>query len=91
MKNRILSVLVTLATLCLFSCWREDSGSKVIAYTPQTLSNPFFSVIAENIGAEAKKNGYEVLVVDPDMDVKKQSDQIDDFIAKCGGHRLGSG
>ena len=31
---------------------------------------------------EAEKNGYELLVMDPDMDVKKQSDQIDDFIAK---------
>ena len=39
-------------------------------------------MIADNIRAEAEKNGYEVLVVDPDMDVKKQSDQIDDFIAK---------
>ncbi|MEK9634711.1 MAG: substrate-binding domain-containing protein, partial [Opitutae bacterium] len=83
MKNRILTVLVTVVTFCLFGCGGDDSGSKgVIAYTPQTLSNPFFRVIADNIRAEAEKNGYEVLVVDPDMDVKKQSDQIDDFIAK---------
>ena len=53
-----------------------------IAYTPQTLSNPFFSVIGDHIRAEAEKNGYEILIVDPDYDVKKQSDQIDDFIAK---------
>ena len=54
----------------------------IIAYTPLTLSNPFFKVIGDHIKAEAKKNGYETLMVDPDMDVKKQSDQIDDFIAK---------
>lgn len=54
----------------------------IIAYTPQTLSNPFFSVIGDHIRAEAEKNGYEILIVDPDYDVKKQSDQIDDFIAK---------
>ena len=54
----------------------------IIAYTPQTLSNPFFSVIGDHIRAEAEKNGYEMLIVDPDYDVKKQSDQIDDFIAK---------
>lgn len=60
-----------------------DSPVKgVIAYTPQTLSNPFFSVISENIRDEAAKNGYEVLMVDPDYDVKKQSEQIDDFIVK---------
>jgi len=61
----------------------EDKETKgIIAYTPQTLSNPFFSVIGKNIEEQAQKNGYEVLMVDPDMDVKKQSDQIDDFIAK---------
>ena len=54
----------------------------IIAYTPLTLSNPFFKVIGDHIKAEAKKNGYETTMVDPDMDVKKQSDQIDDFIAK---------
>jgi ribose transport system substrate-binding protein len=54
----------------------------IIAYTPQTLSNPFFGVIGDHIRAEAEKNGYGILIVDPDYDVKKQSDQIDDFIAK---------
>ena len=54
----------------------------IIAYTPQTLSNPFFGVIGDHIRAEAEQNGYEVLIVDPDYDVKKQSDQFDDFIAK---------
>ena len=65
--------------LCLMSC---DDGKPVIAYSPQTLSNPFFTVIADHMREEAEKNGYELLVMDPDMDVKKQSDQIDDFIAK---------
>ena len=53
----------------------------VIAYTPLTLSNPFFKVIGDHITAEAAKNGYDTLMVDPDMDVKKQSDQFDDFIS----------
>ena len=53
----------------------------VIAYSPLTLSNPFFKVIGDHIKAEAEKNGYEALMVDPDMDVKKQSNQVDDFIA----------
>jgi len=53
----------------------------IIAYTPLTLSNPFFKVIGDHITAEAAKNGYDTLMVDPDMDVKKQSDQFDDFIS----------
>ena len=53
----------------------------VIAYTPLTLSNPFFKVIGDQSTAEAAKHGYDTLMVDPDMDVKKQSDQFDDFIS----------
>jgi ribose transport system substrate-binding protein len=57
----------------------ESKG--VIAYSPLTLSNPFFKVIGDYIKAEAEKNGYTVRIVDPNMDVKKQSDQMDDFIS----------
>ncbi|MBN37546.1 MAG: sugar ABC transporter substrate-binding protein [Opitutae bacterium] len=84
-KNKLLGIFAGAVLFCLLGCGGDGGGSAakgVIAYTPQTLSNPFFSVIAENIRAEAEKNGYDFLVVDPDMDVKKQSDQIDDFIAK---------
>jgi len=59
-----------------------DTKSKgVIAYSPLTLSNPFFKVIGDHIKAEAEKNGYTVRIVDPNMDVKKQSDPMDDFIS----------
>ena len=54
----------------------------VIAYSPLTLSNPFFKVIGDNIKSEAEKHGYETLMVDPDMDVKKQSDQMEDYISR---------
>lgn len=57
----------------------ESKG--VIAYSPLTLSNPFFKVIGDHIKAEAERNGYTVRIVDPNMDVKKQSDQMDDFIS----------
>ena len=83
MKHKLLFVFFTVFNLCSVGC---DDGSKererIIAYSPQTLSNPFFSVIGDHIKAQAEKNGYEVMIVDPDMSVKKQSNQIDDFIAK---------
>jgi ribose transport system substrate-binding protein len=58
----------------------ESKG--IIAYSPLTLSNPFFKVIGDSITTEAQKHGYETLVLDPNEDVKTQSDQIDDFISK---------
>jgi ribose transport system substrate-binding protein len=79
--------ILTLLPVILLTTWlgcggKQEVRKPTIAYTPLTLSNPFFKVIGEHIKAEAEKNGYETLMVDPDMDVKKQSDQIDDFIAK---------
>lgn len=79
--------ILTLLQVILLTTWlgcggKQEVRKPTIAYTPLTLSNPFFKVIGEHIKAEAEKNGYETLMVDPDMDVKKQSDQIDDFIAK---------
>ena len=53
-----------------------------IGFSALTLTNPFFKTIAESLTEEAAKHGYEVVVVSGDQDVKKQSDQIDDFIIK---------
>ena len=54
----------------------------VIAYSPLTLSNPFFKVIGDNIKSERKSTATKPSLVDPDMDVKKQSDQMEDFISR---------
>jgi ribose transport system substrate-binding protein len=65
----------------------EGAGSTTetrgtIGYSALTLTNPFFKVIADTMVEEAKQHGYEVLVVSGDQDVKKQSDQVEDFIVK---------
>jgi ribose transport system substrate-binding protein len=53
-----------------------------IGYSALTLTNPFFQEIAENLRQAAAMAGYEVVVVSADFDVKRQADQIDDFIVK---------
>jgi ribose transport system substrate-binding protein len=47
-----------------------------------TLQNPFFKVIGDNLDAEAKKNGYDTIVVSADNDISKQGNQVKDFIVK---------
>lgn len=47
-----------------------------------TLTNPFFKVIADSLTEEAKKSGYETIVVSGDFDVAKQQNQVKDFIVK---------
>ncbi len=61
-----------------------DGGSSkgVIGVSLLTLDNPFFKVIGDNITSEAKKHGYETLVVSADKDLAKQSNQVKDFIVK---------
>ena len=59
------------------------SGDKrVIGYSALTRTNPFFKIIEENMKEEAAKHGWELITVSGDRDVKKQADQIDDFIVK---------
>lgn len=62
----------------------EATGSSqgTIGVSLLTLDNPFFKVIGDNLTAEAKKQGYEAIVVSGDKDVAKQSNQIKDFIVR---------
>ena len=85
-------ILLLASTFYFFGCGSEQESTGIqqtvtaskgtIAYSPLTLSNPFFKVIGDHIKAEAKKHGYDTLMLDPNEDVKTQSDQIDDFISK---------
>ncbi len=54
----------------------------VIGYSALTLANPFFKVIADEMQAEAARNGYELVVVSAERDVKTQADQVQEFIVK---------
>jgi ribose transport system substrate-binding protein len=95
-KHFLASISISF-TLALSGCGGGDESSEsgdangsmvpntvkgVIAYSPLTLSNPFFKIIGDSIEATAKKHGYETLMLDPNEDVKTQSDQIDDVISK---------
>jgi len=53
-----------------------------IGFSALTLTNPFFKVIADNMKIEAEKQGYDLIVVSADEDVKKQADQVHEFIVK---------
>ena len=54
----------------------------VIGYSALTLTNPFFKVIAENMEDELASHGYQMLLNSGEQDVKRQAEQIDDFIVK---------
>lgn len=59
-----------------------DSKKLTIGFSALTLTNPFFKVIADAMTAEAATHGYEVVVVTGERDVKKQADQVNEFIVR---------
>lgn len=58
------------------------TAKRPIGISVLTLNNPFFKIIADNITAEVKKEGFETIVVAGERDVAKQMNQVEDFIAK---------
>lgn len=60
----------------------DGKAAGTIGVSLLTLDNPFFKVIGDTITVEARKNGYETMVVSGDKDVARQSNQIKDFIVK---------
>ena len=91
---RFVSSLLILFAAALCGCNSNDktdpknnADSKVknrgtIGYSALTTTNPFFIIIGDTMEAEAQKEGYDMIRVSGDRDAKKQSDQIDEFIAK---------
>jgi ribose transport system substrate-binding protein len=53
-----------------------------IGFSVLSLANPYFEQMIAGMQAEADHRGAELLVEAANMDPKKQSDQIDDFIAQ---------
>lgn len=82
--NRILAVLAVLLLPSLPGCGSaSQAGSKgTIGISALTLTNPFFRLVADNVAAEAEQHGFAIVLVSGERDVKRQADQIDDFIVK---------
>ena len=95
MIKHTLSSLAVICAVFLVSCGGgEDAGlgaaagiveadsSKVIGYSMLSSANPFFQVITQSMTEEAQKHGYTVVAVSGDLDLEKQRQQVDDFIAR---------
>lgn len=89
MRNRILCGFVGIALLVSASCQRNPDANKAtktskgkIGISVLTMTNPFFKEIADVFKEEMEKHGYDVIVVDPDQDIVRQKNQIQDFLAQ---------
>jgi ribose transport system substrate-binding protein len=60
---------------------KQSAGTKgTVGCSVLTLGNPFFRVIADNLTAELKKNGYDTIIVSGEFDPARQQQQVNDFI-----------
>ena len=87
--NRIICTVLSGLALTLCGCNKSETSTQsstepkgVIGFSALTLTNPFFKEIADEMAAAAALQGYEMILVSGERDVKKQADQIDDFIVK---------
>lgn len=85
--RRILFTVGTLAGLLTCGCAREDAPATaqsrpVIGLSVLTLTNPFFKEIADSLESEAKKHGYDVIVVSGEFDAARQQNQVKDFLVR---------
>lgn len=77
--RRLLIVALVLACFAATAFAGEKKGT--IGVSLLAMSNPFFKEIADNMTVEAAKHGYDVVAVDGNFDVARQSNQVKDFIA----------
>jgi ribose transport system substrate-binding protein len=83
MKQRL--IVIAAAALLLAGCGdsrKAGGGRKTIGLSVLTMTTPFFKEIADSLGAEARKAGYDVDVQSGELDVARQQNQVKDFIVK---------
>ena len=50
--------------------------------TYMTMNNPFYEVINNELKKEIEKKGHELIVRNPELDIDKQNEQIEEFVSK---------
>ena len=80
---KIMTVLIVVSAI-LFSCGRkpESAPTKTIGVSLLTRAHVFYKDLEEGLQSEAAKNGYELIITAGEMDLGKQSAQIEDFITR---------
>lgn len=82
--KRFLSIIMILilSIPLLTGCQVKDDGKTKIGLIVSTLNNPFFVDLKEGVEKEAKKLGYEVVVLDSQNDPAKEVSNMEDITVK---------
>ena len=82
--KKFLSIIMTivLSSFMLVGCSQKDNNTKKIGLIVSTLNNPFFVDLKKGVEKEAKKLGYEVVVLDSQNDPAKEVSNMEDITVK---------
>ena len=80
-KKRVIAILVIVVLVLgsLTGCMKKDNPKK-IGMVLSTLNNPFFVSMKEGAEKEAKKLGFELIVLDSTNDPAKERANVEDLI-----------
>jgi ribose transport system substrate-binding protein len=76
------ATLILAVLLPILGCGRDVQRKKTIGVSVLTLGNQFFIEIGKGLTEEAKRNGYEVVLVSGENDVARQDKQVKDFLVR---------
>lgn len=85
MKKRISLIVLLVVLFSIAGCSskeKDNNGELTIAYTTQTLANPYFVTVANGFEEYAKEKGIKTMVTDGKQDASAQVSQIENFIAQ---------
>lgn len=81
-KLATIMMSLVLCTSLLVGCNNSETGNKKIGLIVSTLNNPFFVDLKTGIENEAKKLGYDIVVLDSQNDPAKEVSNMEDISVK---------
>lgn len=79
----IIGVVVSILLGTIYSSYLSPQKTHLVfGATYMTMNNPFYEVINNELKKEIEQNGDELIVRNPELDTKKQNEQIEQFINK---------
>lgn len=79
----ILGVVVSILLGTIYSSYLTPPKTHLVfGACYMTMNNPFYEVINNELKKEIEKKGGELIVRNPELDIDKQNEQIEEFVAK---------
>lgn len=81
--NIIIGLVIAVLLGTIYSSYLMPQKTHLVfGATYMTMNNPFYEVINNELKKEIEKEGDELIVRNPELDIDKQNEQIEEFISK---------